>query len=199
MDFPIETARLRLRKYEDRDLADILKFSMDMDARLDWEISAEGVKDYWEAQRALDIRADPQWFSLVVELKAAGKAIGQVGLGVIKIGEHRQGTIGWLLGRKYRGQGLATEAARALLQFGFEELGLHRIAARTGRDNVRSWKLMERLGMRREAHFRESHVVEGEWRDEYIYALLAEEWREESTANDRRGLPGRVGKHGHGE
>jgi RimJ/RimL family protein N-acetyltransferase len=180
MNLLIETARLRLRKYEDRDLADILEFSTDADPwlarNLDWEVSAEGIKTYWEAQRALDIRADPKWFSLVVELKAEGKAIGQVGLGVIKTGEHRQGTIGWLLGRKYRGQGLATEAARALLEFGFAQLGLHRIAARTGRDNVRSWKLMERLGMRREAHFRESHVVKGEWRDEYIYALLAEEW-----------------------
>ena len=84
-----------------------------------------------------------------------------------------------LLGRKYQGQGLATEAARALLAYGFDELGMHRIAARTGRDNRRSWYLMERLGMRREAHFRASHRVEGAWRDEFIYALLASEWRGE--------------------
>jgi RimJ/RimL family protein N-acetyltransferase len=85
--------------------------------------------------------------------------------------------IGWLLGRKYQGQGLATEAVRALVTAGFEQLRLHRIFARTGRDNDRSWRLMESLGMRREAHFRESHVVKGKWRDEFIYAILAEEWQ----------------------
>jgi RimJ/RimL family protein N-acetyltransferase len=181
MNLPIETGRLRLRKYEDRDMADILEFSSDADfwlaRNLDWPVSVEGVKEYWEAQRDIDLSTDPEWFSLVVELRAEGKIIGQVGIGVIKTGEHRQGTIGWLLGRKYQGQGFATEAARALLGFGFDQLGLHRISARTGRDNERSWLLMERLGMRREAHFRESHTVNGEWRDEFIYAVLAEEWR----------------------
>ena len=79
--------------------------------------------------------------------------------------------------RKYQGQGLATEAVRALVTTCFDQLGFHRISARTGRDNKRSWRLMERLGMRREAHFRESHVVKGEWRDEFVYAVLADEWR----------------------
>jgi RimJ/RimL family protein N-acetyltransferase len=181
MHLPIETERLRLRKYEDRDLADILAYSADADywlaRNLDWPVTEAGVREYWEAQRAIDPRTDPEWFSLVVELKAEGKAIGQVGLGVIKTGDQRQGTIGWLLGRSYQGQGLATEAARALMTYGFDGLGLHRITARTGRDNRRSWSLMERLGMRREAHFRQSHYMEGAWRDEYVYAVLAEEWR----------------------
>jgi RimJ/RimL family protein N-acetyltransferase len=162
-------------------MADILEFSSDADfwlaRNLDWPVSVEGVKEYWEAQRDIDLSTDPEWFSLVVELRAEGKIIGQVGIGVIKTGEHRQGTIGWLLGRKYQGQGFATEAAQALLGFGFDQLGLHRISARTGRDNERSWLLMERLGMRREAHFRESHTMNGKWRDEFIYAVLAEEWR----------------------
>jgi RimJ/RimL family protein N-acetyltransferase len=174
MDLPIETERLRLRKYENKDLTDILEYSSDADfwlaRNLDWSVSEPGVKEYWEAQRDVDPSTDPKWFSLVVELKAEGKIIGQVGIGVIKTGEHRQGTIGWLLGRKYQGQGLATEAARALVTIGFDHLGLHRITARTGRDNKRSWYLMER-------HFRESHVVKGEWRDEFIYAVLADEWR----------------------
>ena len=184
MRLPIETERLCLRRYEDRDLADILAYSADADywlaRNLDWPVTEEGVRAYWEAQRGIDPRTDPEWFSLVVELKAEGKAIGQVGLGVVGTGDQRQGTIGWLLGRSYQGQGLATEAARALMTFGFDGLGLYRITARTGRDNRRSWYLMERLGMRREAHFRQSHCVEGAWRDEYVYAVLAEEWGAES-------------------
>jgi RimJ/RimL family protein N-acetyltransferase len=182
VNLPIESARLRLRKYEDKDVADILEYSSDADfwlaRNLDWPVSEEGVKKYWEAQRDIDPREDPKWFSLVVELKEEeGKVIGHVGIGIIKTGENRQGIIGWLLGRKYQGQGLATEAVRALITAGFEQLGLHRIFARTGKDNERSWRLMERLGMRREAHFRESHVVKGEWRDEVIYAILADEWQ----------------------
>jgi RimJ/RimL family protein N-acetyltransferase len=181
MNLPIETERLRLWKYEDKDLADILEYSSDADfwlaRNLDWSVSEEGVREYWEAQRDVDPSTDPKWLALVVELKAEGKVIGHVGIGVIKTGEHRQGTTGWLLGRKYQGQGLAIEAARALVRIGFDHLGLHRISARTGGDNIRSWQVMERLGMRREVHFRESHVVKGEWRDEFVYAVLADEWR----------------------
>lgn len=181
MNLPIETERLRLRKYESQDLADILEYSSEGDSaltrNLDWPVSEEGVRGYWEAQREVDPFTDPAWLALVVELKAEHKAIGHVGIGVIKTGEHRQGTIGWVLARKYQGRGFATEAAAALLTAAFDELGLHRISARTGRDNIRSWCLMERLGMRREAHFTESHVIDGEWRDEFIYAVLADEWR----------------------
>jgi RimJ/RimL family protein N-acetyltransferase len=193
MILPIETERLWLRRYQDRDLADILELSSDADfwlaRNLDWPVSEEGVKEYWEAQQDVDPCTDPGWFALVVELKADGKVIGQVGIGVVETGEHRQGTIGWLLGRKYQGQGLATEAARALITAGFDRLGLHRIAARTGRDNVRSWYLMERLGMRREAHFLESHLVKGEWRDEFIYAILADEWRAQQDEPDENTNP----------
>jgi RimJ/RimL family protein N-acetyltransferase len=178
---PIETERLWLRKYEDQDVADILEYSRDADfwlaRNLDWEASEEGVRAYWEAQRAIDPHTGPEWFSLVVVLKAEGKVVGHIGIGVLKSEEGRQGIIGWLLGRKYQGQGLMTEAARALVTYGFEHLGLHRIIARTGKDNRRSWRLMERLGMRREAHLRKSHLVKGEWCDEYVYAMLADEWR----------------------
>lgn len=191
MDLLLETERLRLRRYQDRDVEDILAYSADADfwltRNLDWPVTEEGVKAYWEAQLEVDLNADPVWLSLVVELKAERKAIGQVGLGVIRSGEQRQGTIGWLLGRQYQGQGLATEAARALMTYGFDHLGLHRIAARTGSDNERSWRLMERIGMRREAHFRESHVVEGAWRDEFVYAALADEWKREGGQSEDSG------------
>jgi RimJ/RimL family protein N-acetyltransferase len=73
------------------------------------------VKAYLEAQRRIDPYVGPEWFSLVVDLKAKEKVIGQVSLGVVTIGEHRQGTIGWLLGRKHQGQGLAPQAARAVV------------------------------------------------------------------------------------
>lgn len=178
--FVIETERLAVRAYRDADVADIVAYSTDADfwlARaLDYEPTPEGVRAYWEPRRAVDPHGDPEWMPLIIELKTEGRAIGHTGIGVVKSGEHKRGTVGWLLGRRYQRQGLATEAARALITFGFEVMGLHRISARTGRDNVRSWRLMERLGMRREGHYRESHQVKGEWRDEFVYAVLAHEW-----------------------
>jgi RimJ/RimL family protein N-acetyltransferase len=62
------------------------------------------------------------------------------------------------------------------MEYGFGPLGLHRICACTGRHNTISWRLMERLSMRREAHFSESHKVAGQWDDEFVYAILADEW-----------------------
>ena len=85
--------------------------------------------------------------------------------------------IGWVLHPRYQGQGYATEAATALLRYGFETLGLHRIIATCQPENVASWRVMEKLGMVREAHFRKVFPVdESTWLDEYLYALLEEDW-----------------------
>jgi ribosomal-protein-alanine N-acetyltransferase len=181
MTLPIETERLLLRKYEDGDLADIVEYSRAADfwlaRNLDWAPTEEGVRAHFESRRDLYPESYPEWLDLVVELKAESKVVGNVGIGVADR-EQGQASVGWLLGCKYRGQGIATEAVKALVTFGFESMGLHRIYARTGSRNVRSWRLMERIGMRREAHFRDSHKVEGEWDDEFIYAILADEWRQ---------------------
>jgi RimJ/RimL family protein N-acetyltransferase len=176
---PIETERLILRKFEERDVRDIVAFSREADfwlARsLDWQSTSASVRAYFEAQRDLQPQSLPEWMNLMIELEAGRTVIGCVGIGVTNK-EQRQASIGWMLSCRYQGQGLATEAAHALIDFGFHSMGLHRIFARTGRANTRSWRLMERLGMRREAHFRQSHKVRGEWDDEFVYAILADEW-----------------------
>jgi RimJ/RimL family protein N-acetyltransferase len=69
-----------------------------------------------------------------------------------------------------------TEAATALLRLGFGELGLHRLTAKCSARNAASARLMERLGMRREGHLVGTRLVKGEWRDELVYAMLADEW-----------------------
>jgi RimJ/RimL family protein N-acetyltransferase len=66
--------------------------------------------------------------------------------------------------------------ARLLLRLGFEDLGLHRIAARCDARNTASARVMERAGLRREAHLVQSEFVKGEWTDELIYAILRSEW-----------------------
>lgn len=89
-----------------------------------------------------------------------------------------QAELGWTLDPTYGGKGYATEAVAALIRICFEDLGLRRVTAGCFADNEASWRLMERLGMRREVHtLRESLHRSGEWLDGMGYALLADEWR----------------------
>jgi RimJ/RimL family protein N-acetyltransferase len=84
--------------------------------------------------------------------------------------------IGWAIDSRHQGRGYATEAARALIDFAFGALNCHRLVATCQPQNLASWRVMEKLGMRREAHFRRALYQEtGEWWDEYFYALLADE------------------------
>lgn len=85
--------------------------------------------------------------------------------------------IGWVFHPRYHGRGYATEAAAALLRHGFEALGLHRVVAACQPENAASRRVMEKIGMRREAHFRKCFQVdETTWLDEYLYAILEEDW-----------------------
>ena len=90
---------------------------------------------------------------------------------------HATHEIGWALAADRQGRGYATEAARALLDYAFGALTCHRVVATCQPENPASWRVMEKLGMRREAHFRQGlHQKSGEWWDEYFYAVLAEEY-----------------------
>ncbi|WP_053206671.1 GNAT family N-acetyltransferase [Jiangella muralis] len=89
-----------------------------------------------------------------------------------------QAELGWVFDPAHQGQGYATEAVRELLRLCFAELGLRRVTALCFADNEPSWRLMERIGMRREAYnVADSLHRSGEWLDGLGYALLAEEWK----------------------
>ena len=113
---------------------------------------------------------------LGVVLKATGTLIGDVFLGFRDI-EARQGEIGYSLHPAYHRQGYGFEAVRTLIDLGFGHFGLHRIFGRCDARNPASYGLMEKLGMRREAHFREHALFKGGWDEEYYYAVLEDEWR----------------------
>nr|WP_203606464.1 GNAT family N-acetyltransferase [Streptomyces sp. SID11385] len=88
----------------------------------------------------------------------------------------RQAEIGWSLHPGAAGRGYATEAARALAHLAFTVLGVHRLYARVDAENTASFRVCERLGMRREAHLVENDLWEGRWGDEFVYGLLAREF-----------------------
>ncbi|SHF07106.1 GNAT family N-acetyltransferase [Streptoalloteichus hindustanus] len=101
--------------------------------------------------------------------------IGDVLLARISV-RHSQGEIGFVLHPDHQGQGFAYEAAREMMRLGFTELGLRRIIGRCDARNTASARVLERLGMRQEALFRENEFVKGEWTDELLLAILVNEW-----------------------
>jgi RimJ/RimL family protein N-acetyltransferase len=179
--YPIATARLLLRPYteDDFDAYHDIQSRPDVVRYLYW-----GVRSAGELQQTLitkvtkrtAIEHEGDGLQLALELRDAGTIVGDAVL-VLVSEEHQQGEIGYVVHPDHQGHGYATEASRVMLRLGFEGLGLHRIVARCDGRNESSWRVMERLGMRREAHLRENEFVKGEWSDELVYAMLASEWQ----------------------
>lgn len=88
----------------------------------------------------------------------------------------REYETGWAVKRELWGRGYATEAAREVLRFGFRHLHAHRIIAFCHDQNQASFRVMEKLGMRREAWLRETRWLEGGWSNELLYAILEHEF-----------------------
>lgn len=114
-------------------------------------------------------------YDLAVILTSEDRLIGRCGLG-LGDGEPREAVLWYTLHPDEWGRGYTTEAARALVDFGFRTLGLHRIWADCDPRNTASWRVLEKIGMRREGHLRENAWVKGEWVDSLIYAILDREW-----------------------
>jgi RimJ/RimL family protein N-acetyltransferase len=177
--YPIEGDRVLLRPFvaADLDALHAIQSRADVTRYLYWEPrSVDQVRDVL-AQRAArrTLEAEGQTLNLAVLLRASGTLVGDVSLSWLS-DRHRQGEIGFVMHPDHSGRGLATEAARILMGLAFDELGLRRVIGRCDARNTASARVMERLGMRREAHFVENELFKGEWGDEYVYAILAAEW-----------------------
>jgi ribosomal-protein-alanine N-acetyltransferase len=109
-------------------------------------------------------------------------ATGDVPVGVVELqidsAEHRRADVGYVLGRSAWGHGYASEAAAAMLRFGFDELGLHKISATCDPDNRGSARVLEKIGMRREGVLRDHFLVRGQWRDRLLWAALHPDQRQ---------------------
>ncbi len=114
-------------------------------------------------------------YDLAVILPAEERLVGRCGLGITDL-ETTEALLWYTLHPTYWGQGYTTEAARRLVEFGFRDLRLHRIWADCDPENVGSWRVLEKIGMRREGHLRENAWVKGAWVDSLIYAALDREW-----------------------
>tara|TARA_R110000824_G_scaffold118960_2_gene271465 strand:- start:86199 stop:86774 length:576 start_codon:yes stop_codon:yes gene_type:complete len=178
VELPIETPRLVLRDFKKSDLKAVHAYSaLEEVARyMVWgpntlAQSKEAIEGFLDDQRTPERRI----FDVAVTLKPKREVIGGVGVRVIDR-YNLTGEIGYTLHPDFWGYGLAQEAARAMLDAGFNALGLQRIVATCDQRNKASARVLERLGMRREGVFRGSKIIQGEWRDEYLYAMLAEDF-----------------------
>ncbi len=138
--------------------------------------SEEEIRAFFRRTQDL-LLLDPRLaYILAITLPADQRLIGLVTL-TITNRELGQAELGYRLSADCWGQGYASEAAEALVAFGFATLGLHRIYALCHPDNVGSRRVMEKMGMRYEGHLREDwRYRDGTWRDSLLYAILAQDW-----------------------
>ncbi len=115
-------------------------------------------------------------FDLAMVTVKDGRHVGRAGFMIGKP-DDRQAMLWYVLHRAVWGRGFAAEATRALLEFAFGELGLHRVWLDADARNAASIRVAEKVGMRREAHHVEDAFVKGEWTDSVVFAMLAREWR----------------------
>jgi RimJ/RimL family protein N-acetyltransferase len=177
--WPLVTERLVLRPFEERDLTALHAIHSDLGVTR-WlynEPRSEEEVRVLLAQKiaGASVSSAGDWLSAAVTLSASGELVGDLSL-LWASEVHQSGELGFAFHPAHQGWGYATEAARPVLSFAFDVLGLHRVIGRAEARNVGSARVLEKLGMRREAQLVENEWVKGEWQSEVVYAMLADEW-----------------------
>jgi len=175
----LETERLILRDFLKEDWQRVLEYQSDpLYLRYyEWtERTPEAAQDFvgWFLEHQ---KQTPRIkYQLAVTLKSNHQLIGNCGIRLDKANAF-QADIGYELDPKHWNHGYATEAAHAIVDFGFSSLSLHRVWSWCVADNLGSAHVLEKLGMRCEGHLRENEYYRGRWWDTLMYAILAEEWQ----------------------
>jgi RimJ/RimL family protein N-acetyltransferase len=178
-EYPIRTERLLLRPYALADVDALYAYQRlpEVHRYLYTEARSRPEVEALVAERAGAgaLTGVGTALNLVAELAETGELVGDCVL-FWRSEEHQQGEVGYVFNPAYQGRGLATEAVGALLRLGFEGMGMHRITGQLDGRNTPSARVLERAGLRREAHLVENEFIKGEWTDELIYAILRCEW-----------------------
>ena len=177
--YPIMTPRLALRPLtvDDTDALLAYRGRADVCRYLPFEpMSVETLRARLARDLSTTAITEPgQSLTLGVRVDDEGDVIGDVVLFFHNL-EHRAGELGYVFAPEASGHGYASEACAAVLALAFDQLGLHRVIARMDARNDPSARLAVRLGMRQEAHLVRHAMFKGEWSDELVYAMLAEDW-----------------------
>lgn len=175
----MQTERLLLREFAREDWREVLAYQQD----------PRYLRFYrWSSRTAADVRSFIAMFvrwqrerprtkhQLAIVLRQNDRLIGNCGIRKATA-EAWEAELGYEIDPRHWGRGYATEAARRMLGFAFDNLELHRVWASCIAENVASARVLEKLGMRREGHLRQNQWLKGHWHDSYVYAILEQEWR----------------------
>lgn len=180
LDLPITTERLVLRPFRREDCEALARYYTLPDVQRYLDIKARSADDAVGALAVL--REQVGWqrpgdlLMLAMERRVDGEVIGHACLRWSDA-TARQGEVRCVLNPAHRSQGFATEALRAMIDTAFEKLELHRIFARCDGREAAPARLLQGLGLRLEAHYREHALYQGEWDEELHFAVLDREWR----------------------
>ncbi|MEV4760376.1 GNAT family N-acetyltransferase [Micromonospora sp. NPDC049559] len=171
----LHTTRLLLREFAPADHPPVHAFASDprVTRFTDWGPNTPEETTTFLREVTHDARALPRTrFGLAVVERAEGLLVGSIELRVTSAA-HRRGTLGYALAPSRWGRGYATEAAAALLRYGFDGLGLHKINATCDPDNLGSARVLAKIGMRPEGHLRDQVRTRDGWRDRLLFAALS--------------------------
>jgi len=170
----IETSRLIIRPFKSCDWKDVLEYSSDPAVM---HFVPIGVLDEKTVKEIVSEELSDETECYAIELKSNHKVIGHI-IYHPWFMKHTY-EIGWIINSCYQNLGYATEATKGVVTYGFQNQKLHRIIATCQPDNPASFRVAEKIGMRREGIFKQCIFIEdGVWWDEYFYAILENEWRE---------------------
>lgn len=174
----IETDRLRLRAVQMVDAVSMFQYrsNAEVNRYQGWiPTTIEDVHHFIANKISPEINLPCKWFQFAIIKRNDNELIGDIGV-YFPAADLFQVEIGCTLSQKHHGRGYATEALHSTISYLFEELGKRRIVASIDPRNLHSISLFGRLGFRKEAHFKESLFINGEWVDDLVYAVLKDEW-----------------------
>jgi RimJ/RimL family protein N-acetyltransferase len=168
------TDRLLLRAFRPADWSDVHAYGTDPEVVrfMDWgPNTTEQSRHHVNRSVAIASVSPRLAYPYAVERVADGRVIGSAELSMTSL-DHRRAEMGYVFARQTWGQGYATEAAGALLDYAFDKLGLHRVAATCDPDNVGSARVLQKIGMAPEGRLRAYFLIRGEWRDRLMFAAV---------------------------
>ena len=174
----LETNRLVLRSFHNEDWKDLHEY-LSNETVVKYEPYDVYSEDACKQEAINRSKNNAFW---AVCLKENGKLIGNLYFQQQEPKEFLTWEIGYVFNPSFYGKGYATEACKGILEYGFEQLRAHRIIGRCNPENTSSWRLMERLSMRREGYyqkpvfFRMTSDGKPIWQDAYEYSILEEEY-----------------------
>lgn len=184
LTLPIRTQRLLLRDFVVADFGAIHAYSSDPEVT---RFMFFGPRDEADSQDYLQGMLESQareprfvWELAVVRC-SDDRLIGACDL---TLEDEREGDLGYILARHAWGEGYATEAARAMVDAGFRQLGLERIFATCDVGNVASAHVLEKVGLRREALLKNHKQAKGRWWDSYLYGIAQSEWQQTARSDE---------------